>query len=76
MESTDLEMVTFTAYDRCDQCGVQALAIARREGFSDLMFCWHHKEEHGDKLLDTGWEIIEDYNTYESYRPQRQFVSV
>lgn len=76
MESTELEMVSFTAYDRCDQCGVQALAKARHEGFTDLMFCWHHKEEHGEKLLDAGWEIIEDYATYESYKTPQHLVSV
>lgn len=76
MDSNDLEKVTFTAYDRCDACGVQALAIARKKGLTDLMFCWHHKEKNGDKLLDTGWEIIEDYSTYESYKPQPVFVSV
>lgn len=78
MEPTELELVTFTAYDRCDACGMQALAVAKKEGCADLMFCMHHKEKHGDKLLDQGWEIIEDYETYDSYRPQhaRQDISV
>ena len=74
MGPTDLEMVEFTAHDRCDRCLAQALSLARKDGFHDLMFCWHHKEEFGDKLLDDGWELIEDYATYESYR-SNQYVS-
>lgn len=70
MVTDDVEMVTFTAHDRCDGCGVQALAVAKKEGHADLLFCWHHKEKHGERLLDLGWEVIEDYETYESFKPQ------
>ena len=67
MVTTDLEMVTFTSDDRCDvKCPSQALAVARKEDL-ELMFCWHHKRENFDALLDDGWEIIEDVETYASY---------
>lgn len=69
MEAEELELVKFTAWERCDGCGHQALAVAKKEGHTDLLFCWHHKDKHGDKLLDEGWELIEDYETYESYKP-------
>lgn len=63
-----LEMVAFTSDDICDvKCPAQALALAKKEGTGELMFCWHHKEEHGEALLDQGWEIVEDYETYASY---------
>lgn len=69
MESKEeLEVVGFTAHDRCDRCGSQALAVARKENTADLMFCWHHKVKHEGALLDAGWRIIEDVETYESYR--------
>lgn len=70
MVTENVEMVTFTSHDRCDRCIAQALAVARKDGHADLMFCWHHKEKHGDALLDQGWEVIEDYEAYESYKPQ------
>jgi len=71
MVTTDLEMVTFTSEDRCDEkCPAQALAVARK-GDSELMFCWHHKEKHFDALLNSDWEIIEDYETYASYGVKR-----
>lgn len=61
-------MVAFTAHDRCDRCGAQALAVARKEGHTELMFCWHHKEEFENPLIDTGWTVIADHASYESYR--------
>jgi len=67
MEPTEIEMVVFTAEDRCDvKCPAQALAVARKDDL-ELMFCWHHKVENFDALMDLGWEIIEDYETYASY---------
>lgn len=64
---TDLEVVTFTAHDRCDRCLAQALTVARLDGY-ELMFCWHHKDEFEDSLLKAGWTVISDHGTYESYR--------
>lgn len=64
----EVEVVGFSAHDRCDACSSQALAVARKESFADLMFCMHHKTKHEDALLDAGWRIIEDVETYESYR--------
>lgn len=75
MVTEEVEMVTFDANDRCDRCLAQALAVARKDGVADLMFCWHHKEEFGEALLDQGWEVIEDYETYESFKPQHLRVA-
>jgi hypothetical protein len=55
-----LELMKFTAADRCDRCGAQAYHVARHEGRSDLYFCKHHMRDHKDALLDTGWKIISD----------------
>lgn len=66
---TELDMVSFTAHDRCDRCGHQALAVAKK-GDLELMFCWHDKVKHEDALLKTGWTVIADHGTYESYKPQ------
>lgn len=58
--TAQLELIEFTAQDRCDRCGAQAHHSARQVGLSDLLFCTHHVEKHIDKLLDTGWAIISD----------------
>ncbi len=58
--TAQMELITFTAADRCDRCGAQARHSARRADFPDLLFCSHHIREHLDKLLDTGWTIISD----------------
>lgn len=63
-----MSMVSFTANDRCDRCGSQALAVARKVGLSDLLFCNHHKDKFEGSLLDSGWEVVFDQATYDSYR--------
>lgn len=63
-----VEAISFTALDRCDRCGSQALAVARKAGLSDLLFCNHHRAKHEDALLAQGFEVVFDSATYESYR--------
>lgn len=62
---SDLQMVEFTALDRCDGCGAQAYHRAQREGNSDLLFCIHHMKAGRTKLLDQGWTIIDDFDSLE-----------
>lgn len=65
----DTQVITFTAHDRCDaRCNAQALSVAQKEGFSDLMFCMHHTKAHEDALINNGWTVVTDDKTYESYR--------
>jgi hypothetical protein len=46
--------------ERCDRCNAAALCLARRDGL-ELLFCGHHRKQHYDKLLEDGWEVIDDY---------------
>lgn len=63
-----VETVSFTAHDRCDRCGSQALMVAEKDGNADLLFCAHHTRRHEDALLAQGWTVTFDQATYESYR--------
>lgn len=54
-----VEMVSFTAEDRCDRCAAQAYHLARKNGL-ELYLCIHHHRDHHNDLLDTGWEIVSD----------------
>lgn len=40
----------FTAHDRCDRCGAQAYARFEFASGGELLFCAHHKNEHGPAL--------------------------
>lgn len=53
-------MLDLTAQDRCDRCGARALAVAKKFGLSDLLFCGHHLHEHEDALLRQDWIIYSD----------------
>lgn len=64
-----LELIEFTAADRCDRCGAQARHAARRSDCADLLFCSHHIRDHSEKLLDTGWTIISDAEGAKHYTP-------
>lgn len=64
----EVEQVSFSALDRCDRCGSQALAVARKEGLADLLFCNHHKERYEPALIAQGFQVVFDRATYESYR--------
>lgn len=67
-DTMSVETVSFTAHDRCDRCGSQALMIAAKSDNADLMFCNHHKDKYEDSLLAQGWTVTFDQATYESYR--------
>lgn len=45
--------------DRCDRCGSEAFFLAFRPD-SMLYFCGHHGNEHHDKLIADGWQVIDD----------------
>lgn len=70
--TAQLELIEFTAADRCDRCGAQARHSARHVDFSDLLFCTHHIREHVEKLLDTGWTILSDADGAERFDPRPQ----
>lgn len=62
-----LPVIEFTAQDRCDRCGAQAYSLARRDDVkSDLLFCAHHRKDNYEKLLDEGWEIVDDFEGLEA----------
>lgn len=50
-------MREFLADQRCDRCGAQAYHAASKAGFSELLFCNHHYEEHKDALLNDYWLV-------------------
>jgi hypothetical protein len=56
--------VTFTAADRCDQCGAQAHVETRTHtqgmGSSGLMWCAQHFAELQMKLLAGGARVVRD----------------
>jgi hypothetical protein len=54
-------VIEFTAADRCDRCGAQAIVLARHEETGvELLFCGHHIIEHNAKLRETGWWFVAD----------------
>lgn len=69
MSETETPPTTFTAHDRCDQCGAQALHRATKErvpdtlgelvdgkrAFAELLFCGHHQRRNFAKLVEEGW---------------------
>lgn len=60
MIDTKNPSVELNAFDRCDRCGAQAYALARRDGF-ELTFCMHHAKQHNLALELDGWIISWDY---------------
>lgn len=60
----DLEnfpVLEFTAWDRCDACGVQAYTLAERADLpTGLLFCAHHRKEYVKILEEDGWTITDD----------------
>lgn len=73
--TAQLELIEFTAADRCDRCSAQAHHAARREGLPDLLFCSHHIKQHSERLLDTDWVIISDAEGVEHYSPSTVTVN-
>jgi hypothetical protein len=61
----------FTAHDRCDQCGAQALARVVRTvvpatleeveftppKLQELLFCGHHMNKHAEALTAQGFTV-------------------
>lgn len=75
MIDADNPVIEFTALDRCDRCGAQAYSVAQQEGFSDLLFCLHHRKEFYNPLLDQGWAVVDDCTAIEALT-QRPGASV
>lgn len=65
MIDTEYPVIEFTANDRCDRCGAQAYTMASKEGFSELLFCAHHRREFFDALYNDDWVIADDYEALE-----------
>lgn len=62
MIDEDAPVIEFNATMRCDACGSQAYTMAVREDVgAELLFCLHHRRKHSDRLLEDGWELIDDY---------------
>lgn len=51
--------VEFSAEDRCDRCGAQALISAEKNG-QELLFCLHHGKQHHLALEVDDWTIAYD----------------
>ena len=51
----------YTAQDRCDRCGAQALASATwPDGrMSELLFCGHHSREFREGLEKSGATVLD-----------------
>lgn len=58
-------MLNLTALDRCDGCSAQAYHVAKKSGFSNLLFCGHHLRKHEDALLNQDWIIYSDVSPAE-----------
>lgn len=68
----DLQLIEFTAADRCDRCGAQAYTMARKDDAkSELLFCRHHRRDHAELLMDEGWTIIDDVAGLEELEPYK-----
>ena len=65
MIDTEAPMIEFSALARCDRCGAQAYTAAQKEGYADLLFCLHHRRESFEALLDSGWTVVDDYESME-----------
>jgi len=68
MDTETVEALSFTAFDRCDRCGAQALAKAVKDDLEPLLFCQNHKNRYEDALRAQGFVVMFDNATFESYR--------
>jgi len=68
MIDTKNPSVEFTAQDRCDRCGAQALSSATKDG-TEILFCRHHIEKHKLALEMSGWIVSFDYVGLEKIAP-------
>ena len=49
-----------TALDLCDRCGAQAYVRVVLPGGGELLFCGHHKRQHGEALARIAAEIQDE----------------
>lgn len=76
MVHEEFPVLEFNAGDRCDGCGAQAHALAQCE-LGELMFCIHHLRKNRARLLDEGWEVIEDWESIDSlYNPDPEYYPI
>jgi len=60
MIDTKNPSIEFTAEDRCDRCGAQALSSYKKEAL-ELLFCLHHAKRHNLALECSGWTAYFDF---------------
>ncbi|MDO4664710.1 MAG: hypothetical protein Q4A71_00635 [Actinomycetaceae bacterium] len=66
MQTATIEReVTFTAADRCDACGAQAVIRAHLNS-GDLLFCAHHGRRFHEKLRSQGARIEDPTGSLDS----------
>lgn len=56
--------IEFSAIDRCDRCGAQALMSATRDNY-ELLFCLHHAKQHNYALEIDEWQLSYDFTAIE-----------
>ena len=70
LDTDEVQMKPFTAFDRCDRCGAQAYAVAAKKSLEDLLFCIHHVKSYSNNLRNTGWTITFDCESMDALVPQ------
>ena len=58
-----------TDYDRCDKCNAKAKALVQMPSGNELVFCQHHINEHGGKLIEQDAQISTQRDYDESEVP-------
>jgi hypothetical protein len=61
MIDADRPVIEFTADDRCDRCGAQAMVLAQNSATGgEFLFCGHHIRENQTALRAAGYELTVD----------------
>jgi hypothetical protein len=60
LDLDNFPVLEFTAHDRCDGCGSRAYTIAQHTEHSELLFCFHHRNELVKALEEEGWVLTDD----------------
>jgi hypothetical protein len=55
-----------TPADRCDRCGSEAYFMAMKDDLHPLLFCVHHGRNFQDRLVQGGWEILDESERIEA----------
>jgi len=55
-----------TPADRCDRCGSEAYFMAMKGDLHPLLFCVHHGRNFQDRLVQGGWEILDESERIEA----------